>query len=424
MRVLVVGSGGREHAICWKIKQSTLLTRLYSAPGNVGISEIADCVDIKPDECERLLEFAISEKIDLTVIGPEQSLVKGVVDKFRGYGLKIFGPTMFASQLESSKIFAKGFMTRYGIPTADYRVFRSSERKEIEKYINNSDYPIVIKADGLAAGKGVVIADDVSTAEATLVNFMDKKIFGESGEKIVIEKYLKGQEASVFAISDGEYYIILPPSQDHKKIREGETGKNTGGMGSYAPANKIVCQDVMEKVRSRIIEPVIRNIKNEGTEFTGCLYAGLMINEKKDPYVIEFNTRFGDPETQSVLPLIKSDFLELLLLASEGKLREYKHEFSDLHACTVVLASEGYPDNYITGFEIEGLNNITQGCVVFHAGTKLKNGKVVSSGGRVLNVTGISEKNLSEAIDIAYRNCELINFRNKYYRKDIGKKGL
>ncbi|MCX7878658.1 MAG: phosphoribosylamine--glycine ligase, partial [Ignavibacteria bacterium] len=323
-----------------------------------------------------------------------------------------------------SKSYAKNFMTSCGIPTAEYKVFDSSQRVELENYIKTASYPIVIKADGLAAGKGVVIADDFSIATLTIADYMDRKIHGPSGERVVIEKFLTGTEASVFAVSDGENYVILPSSQDHKKIAEGETGKNTGGMGSYAPASKIVTSSVMDKVRKKIIEPVISNMRNSGEDYTGCLYAGLMIDESDEPYVIEFNTRFGDPETQSVLPLIKSDFLELLLSASAGKLKDYRLELSDSYACTVVLASEGYPDDYSTGFEITGLENISEDCVVFHAGTKMKDGKIVSSGGRVLNVTGVSDKSLHEAINIAYRNCKLINFENKYYRKDIGEKGL
>lgn len=424
MKVLVIGSGGREHAIVWKLKQSPIVSELYCSPGNAGISELAVCLNIKADDIKGLLDFAKSNKIDLTVVGPEIPLEKGITDIFEENNLKIFGPAKFAAKLEHSKIFAKNFMKKYNIPTAEYKVFSKDEYSETADYLDSVSYPVVIKADGLAAGKGVVIAEDKKDALKTIENFFINKIFGASGESIVIEQFLQGYEASVFAVCDGENYIVLPSSQDHKKIGEGETGKNTGGMGAYSPADKTVTPYVLEKVKHEIIEPVLNNMKNQGNEFKGCLYCGLMIDKNQNPFVIEFNTRFGDPETQAVIPKIESDFAELLLYSAEGKLSGYNLKVNNNYYCTVVLASAGYPDKFETGKEITGLEKVTDSCIIFHAGTKELNGKIYSNGGRVLNVTGYSDKNLKEAINIAYQNSEIINFENKYYRKDIGKKGL
>lgn len=425
MKVLVVGNGGREHAIIWKLKQSPNVNKIYCTIGNAGINQIAEAVNIKPDDIDTLSEFVKEKEINFSVIGPEVPLSLGIVDEFERNGLKVFGPGRYAAQLETSKVFAKEFMKRHNIPTAKYERFSSDEKDKALNYLALQAYPLVIKADGLAAGKGVVICEDLRSAEETIDEFFEAKIFGESGEKIVIEEYLNGQEASVFAVSDGEDCVILSPAQDHKKILDGEKGKNTGGMGSFAPAFKIVSSDVMNKVKQRIIEPVIENMKSEGYPFKGCLYCGLMIDKKDDPYVVEFNTRFGDPESQVVLPLIKSDFLEMLLAASEGRIRNYKLETGNKFYCSVVLASKGYPDKYDTGKEITGLDKTDDDCIVFHAGTKPGDGgKVLSAGGRVLNVVGVSDKDLKSAIEAAYKNIQFINFENKYYRTDIGQKGL
>ncbi len=425
MNILVIGSGGREHAIVWKLTESPAVTKIYCAPGNAGIDELAEPVNIKADDINGLLDFAKKNKIDFTVVGPEVPLSLGIVDLFEKEGLKIFGPDKYAAQLESSKVFAKEFMKRYSIPTAGFEQFGTADKEIINGFLTASDYPVVIKADGLAAGKGVVICEDIQSAKQTIADFFDNKIFGSAGEKIVIEEFLTGQEASVFAICDGENYIVLPPAQDHKKIFDGENGKNTGGMGSFAPAEKNVKDETLNKVKSRIIEPVLKHMKDEGHPFKGCLYCGLMIDKSGDPYVIEFNARFGDPETQVVVPLIDSDFLDLLLASSDGRIKEYKLSKKRGYYCTVVLASKGYPDKYETGKEITGLNSITENCIVFHAGTKKNSeGKIVSSGGRVLNVVGYSEKSLKDAIDTAYKNAGIINFENKYFRTDIGKKGL
>ncbi|MBZ0203819.1 MAG: phosphoribosylamine--glycine ligase [Ignavibacteria bacterium] len=424
MKILVIGSGGREHAIVWKLKESPQVSKIYCAPGNAGIGEIAECINIKADDVKGLLKFVKDSDIDFTVVGPEVALEAGIVDEFNNQGLKIFGPQKNAARLEHSKIFAKDFMKRHNVPTAGYRNFSSTQSKEVSEYLESSKYPLVIKADGLAAGKGVVICANEKEAVKTVKEIFETGVFGRAGSNIVIEEFLESEEVSIFAICDGEDYIVLPASQDHKKIGEGETGKNTGGMGSFAPANKIATPELIEKVKQRIIEPVLRNMKSEGNEFKGCLYCGLMVDKSGDPYVIEFNTRFGDPETQAVLPLVSSDLLDMFIASAEGKIGSYKLELSNDFYCSVVLASKGYPDKYKTGREIKGLDKITKDCIVFHAGTKLDGSKVVSSGGRVLNVTGRSNKNLKEAINTAYENAEIINFENKYYRKDIGQKGL
>jgi phosphoribosylamine---glycine ligase len=424
LKVLVIGSGGREHAIVWKLKQSPLVTKLYCAPGNAGINQTAEEVKIKADDVGGLLKFAKDTEIDFTVCGPEVPLELGIVDEFNKNGLKIFGPQKSAARLEHSKIFAKEFMKRHNIPTAGFERFSSGEKDKALAYLKNAKYPVVIKADGLAAGKGVIICNNETESVEAVNEIFGDRVFGSAGENIVVEDYLTGVEASVFAICDGADYVVLPPAQDHKKIGEGETGKNTGGMGSYAPAGKIVTQEVLEMTKKRIIEPVLAKMKTEGNEFKGVLYCGLMIDDMGEPYVIEFNTRFGDPETQVVLPMIESDLLELLIASAEGNIKDHNLKVSGDNYCCVVLASGGYPDKYETGKEITGLDKVTDDCIVFHAGTSLKDGKVVSYGGRIINVVGKSGCGLEEAIKTAYLNAERIDFDNKIYRKDIGLKGL
>lgn len=424
MKVLVIGSGGREHAIAWKLKQSLLVTKLCCAPGNAGIVDSAENVNIKADDIDGLLKFVTENKIDFTVVGPEVPLEKGIVDVFSSEGHKIFGPSKAAARLENSKSFSKDFMKRHGIPTAAYNVFSADESIKAKECLAEAAYPLVIKADGLAAGKGVIICSTQEEASAAISDILESKVFGSAGSSIVVEEFLEGREASIFAICDGSSYVVLPSSQDHKKIGENETGKNTGGMGSYSPAANVVTPEVLEKVKKRIIEPVLENMKNEGSEFKGCLYCGLMIDKQGDPFVIEFNTRFGDPETQAVLPLIKSDLLEIFMASESGSINNYRLEAGDGYTCCIVLASGGYPDSYETGKKITGLNSIGKDCLVFHAGTKNENGDVVSSGGRVLNVVGYSKSSLKEAISIAYENAAKINFENKYFRKDIAQKGL
>lgn len=425
MKVLVIGSGGREHAIVWKLNQSNKVDKIYCAPGNAGINKIAEAVNIKPVDIHGLIEFVKENDIGFTVVGPEAPLAIGIVDEFEKEGLKIFGTSASAARLENSKVFAKDFMKRHGIPTAKYESFSSAEKDKAVEHLKNSSYPVVIKADGLAAGKGVIIAEDFRQASETIDEFFENKIFGTAGEQIVIEEFLRGVEASVFAICDGENYIVLPPAQDHKKIGNGETGKNTGGMGAYAPATKIVTPEILERVKERIIEPVLKNMKAEGCEFKGVLYCGLMVDDNGDPFVIEFNTRFGDPETQVVLPMIKSDLLEMFITSAEGLLNNYMLETYNMYYVCVVMASKGYPDKYEIGKEITGLDSIDKDGIVFHAGTIVSaDGKVLSAGGRVLNVVGFSGVDLKSAIDTAYRNVNKIKFDNEYFRTDIGSKGL
>jgi phosphoribosylamine--glycine ligase len=425
MKILVIGNGGREHAIVWKLKQSTKVEKIFCTLANAGIAEIAESVNIKPDDVLALIDFVRSNHIDLTVVGPEAPLASGIVDEFSKAGIKVFGPSKNAARLETSKVFAKEFLKKYHIPTADFERFNCTEIKKAYSYLGTVNFPIVIKVDGLAAGKGVLICGDISEAKTAVSNIFESKIFGTAGDNIVVEEFLTGQEASVFAICDGTDYVVLPPAQDHKKILDGEKGKNTGGMGSFAPAYNIVDDSVMLKVRSRIIKPVLKYMKQEGNEFKGCLYCGLMIDAAKDPYVIEFNVRFGDPETQVVLPLLRSDFVELLLASVDGNIKNCKIETQEKYFCCVVLASKGYPDKYETGKEITGIKPAEEHCLIFHAGTKInEEGKVITSGGRVLNVVGQSDESLLKAIENAYRGVEMVNFENKYFRTDIGRKGL
>jgi phosphoribosylamine--glycine ligase len=424
MKVLVIGNGGREHTIIWKLKQSPKVSKIYCTIGNAGINKIAEVIYTKADDIDSLLKFAKENGIDFTIAGPEVPLSLGVVDRFEAEGLEIFGPSKYAAQLETSKVFAKEFMQKHNIPTARFEKFTLGEKKIALGFLAASYFPVVIKADGLAAGKGVVICDNGESASQTITDFFDKKVFGSAGENIVIEEFLRGQEASVFAVCDGKDYIVLPPAQDHKKILDGEKGKNTGGMGSFAPAKKIVSEETLVKVKAKIIEPVLENMKKDGHGFKGCLYCGLMIDDSGDPSVVEFNVRFGDPEAQVVLPLVESDFLDLLTSSVDGNIKDYELKTGNDFYCCVVLASGGYPDKYEKGKEIMGLENVTDDCIVFHAGTRLSDGKVLTYGGRVLNVVGKSSTSLREAIDTAYKNADIINFENKYFRKDIGKKGL
>jgi phosphoribosylamine--glycine ligase len=425
MDILVIGNGGREHALIWKLRQSKNIGGVYCTIGNAGINKIAEPVNIKPEDIPEIIKFAKGHNIGLTVVGPEVPLSLGIVDEFMLKGLNVFGPSKQAAMLETSKIFAKEFMKRHNIPTAMFERFNAEEKKKSIEYLNSIKYPVVIKADGLAAGKGVIICQDKIEAEQTIHDIFDTRIFGSAGDSIVVEEFLIGNEASLFAICDGGNYIVLPPAQDHKKILDGEQGKNTGGMGSFAPANKIVTDEILTKVKKRIIEPVLRYMKDEGYEFRGCLYCGLMIDDSSDPYVVEFNVRFGDPETQVVIPLIESDLLDLLLASSDGRIKDYALKIKNEYYCSVVLASKGYPDKYVTGKVIKGLDRVDENCIVFHAGTKTSEiGEAISTGGRVLNVVGRSEKSLKQAIENAYKNIDLIEFENKYFRKDIGKKGL
>ncbi|MDI6767140.1 MAG: phosphoribosylamine--glycine ligase [Bacteroidota bacterium] len=422
MKILVIGSGGREHGLVWKIKQSPLVSKLYCAPGNAGISSIAEIVPIKATDKNALLLFAKYEGIDLTVVGPEHPLTEGIVDLFESNGLKTFGPSRLAAELEGSKVFSKQFMKRYDIPTAEFRSFNIEERFDAERYINEVPVPIVIKADGLAAGKGVTVCETKEQALETLDSMFEQKVFGEAGSKIVIEEFLVGEEASVFALTDGKEYVVLSPAQDHKRILDGDKGKNTGGMGAYAPTS-IVTDEVLNRVKRDIIRPTLLGMAKEGRQYKGCLYIGLMITET-GPKVVEYNCRFGDPETQIVLPLIDEDIVPFLFEIANGKLSKTKIKLKNASAVCVVIASRGYPDRYEVDKSIVGLDAIKeQNVVVFHAGTKYNKDDIVTSGGRVLGVTAIGV-DLEETVDEAYRAVEKITFDGAYYRSDIGKKGI
>jgi len=425
MNILVIGSGGREHAIVWKLRQSSRVKALYCAPGNAGIARQAQLVSLEPTDIQGLLRFAKENGVDLTVVGPEQPLVDGIVDEFERNGLRIFGPSRSAAMLEGSKAFAKQFMASHGIPTARFRSFSSDRMSQAEAYARELPLPVVVKADGLAAGKGVLICETHDAAIVALREMMSNKAFGSAGEKVVIEEYLEGEEASVFALTDGDRFAVLATAQDHKRILDGDQGKNTGGMGAYA-AVPMVTEEVLKQIEEEIIVPTLEGMKNDGVPYRGCLYCGLMITPT-GPKVIEYNCRFGDPETQVVVPLIDGDLAEILLSISERRLDPSNVKQHTASAVCVVMASRGYPDDYQTGKVIHGLENVRHedGLVVFHSGTRSDGEQVVSSGGRVLGVTAIGYgHDLKGTIDAAYRAVDSLTFDGAYYRSDIGQKGL
>ena len=413
MKVLVVGSGGREHAICWKISENKDVEKIYCAPGNGGIAllEKGENVDIKGSD--KLLDFALKNKIDLTIVGSEELLVDGIVDKFKGAGLKIFGPDKKAALLEGSKAFAKDFMKKYGIKTAAYEVFNDPERAK--EYIKKCEFPLVVKASGLAAGKGVLICEDMESALKAVDEIMIDKVFNEAGHEIVVEEFLDGVEASILSITDSRLILPFISAKDHKKIGEKETGLNTGGMGTIAP-NPYVTDEVYKTFVNDIMEPTLKGIKAEKMDFAGFIFFGLMIT-KKGVYLLEYNMRLGDPETQVILPLLQSDFIDLLNSGLNKELDKAEVKWSDKSTCCVVLASGGYPKKYAKGYEITGLSDVDD--LVFVAGAKEEDGKLYTNGGRVLNVVGIGN-NLEEARSKAYAAIEKINFKDKYFRKDIG----
>lgn len=429
MRILVIGSGGREHALVWKIAQSKLCAKLFCAPGNGGIAQIAECIDIQADDIDGLLKFARQEKIDLTVVGPEKALALGIVDEFTKAGLKIFGPQKNAANLEASKVFSKELMAKYKVPTADFKVFDNPE--EAKSYIEAHGAPCVIKADGLAAGKGVVVAKTIEEAKTAVTSMMQDKVFGEAGKKIIIEECLQGQEASILVITDSREVVALASAQDHKRIFNRDQGANTGGMGAYSPA-PVVTADILKEVMEKIIYRVIDGLAKEGIDYRGVLYAGIMLT-KQGPQALEFNVRFGDPETQAILPRLKSDLVEIMLASCAGKLSKFKTLAWDKRACVcVVCAAGGYPGNYAQGQEISGLEEAAKlpDVVVFHAGTlrlrsgQAKNGfKYSTCGGRVLGVTGLGST-IQEAIKRAYQAVDKIKFEGIYYRQDIGEKAV
>ena len=423
MNVLLIGSGGREHALAWKISKSKSLEKLFINPGNPGTAQTGKNVRIGSNH-PAIAAFCKENRIDLVVIGPEQPLVEGLADFLRSEGIKVFGPGRAAAEIEGHKSFAKQLMVKYNIPTASYRKFDNSRIEETLAYLKSYDFPAVIKADGLAAGKGVIICRSYSDAEKAIKEIFTDNIFGEAGNKIIVEEFLQGEEASILAVTDGEEFILLPSSQDHKRIGENDTGKNTGGMGAYSPA-PVITEEVISKVKQKIIIPVIKGLKNEGKKFTGCLYAGLMITAD-GPKVVEFNCRFGDPETQAVLPLIEGDFLRLLSSAASGSLDKKAVSFPGGTAVCVVATSQGYPDNYKKGIEISGLDSIENDrIIVFHAGTSIKDKRIFTSGGRVLGVTAVLKENdLQKARTLAYDALKHIKFDGMYFRRDIGMKAF
>jgi phosphoribosylamine--glycine ligase len=421
MRILVIGGGGREHTLCWKLSQSQKVDKIYCVPGNAGISEIADCQKIEYEKnFLPLVQLVKKEGIDFTIVGPEVPLVNGIVNYFQKRNLPIFGPSKKAALLEGSKVFAKRFMRKYGIPTADFKVF--SDPDKAIKYIKKEKAPKVIKADGLAAGKGSLVANTKDETIKVIELIMKKKAFGEAGKKIVVEKKLRGKEISFFVLTDGKTIKSLVSSQDHKRIYDKDKGPNTGGMGAYSPAP--VAPSLYNKILRRIVIPTLRGMRDEGREYKGVLYVGLMI-EKGNPKVLEFNVRFGDPETQVTLPRLKNDLLDVLLAVHNGNLNKINLEWRSQAAVCVVLASGGYPDKYEKGKQIKGLENLSRlrNIFPFYAGVGKEDGRLVTNGGRVIGVTALS-KDLKKAIREVYRAVNKVYFEGMYYRKDIGYKGL
>ena len=424
MRILILGSGGREHALARALAQSDRTTAVFTAPGNPGTAAVGTNVDVASDDLEALVAFARDADIDLTVVGPEKPLVHGVVDRFEDAGLRIVGPTADAARLEGSKAFADAFMERHGIPTADFRVFEGDEQKAAADYLEAVGAPIVVKASGLAGGKGAFVCKTLDEAHNALQEIMDDRAFGAAGDRVVIEEYMEGEEASVFALTDGTHYVSLPPSQDHKPIGEGDTGPNTGGMGAYAPA-PVIPESMLNRVCRTIIEPTLAGMQEEGTPYRGVLYCGLMITDE-GPKVVEYNCRFGDPEAQVVLPLLASDLVDVFEALVEGRMREVALDAHSGAAACVVLASGGYPVHYDTGFDITGLAeaNALDGVHVIHAGTRQQpDGTLVTDGGRVLGVTAVGN-GLPAVLRRAYDGVDAITFDGKTYRGDIGQKGL
>jgi phosphoribosylamine--glycine ligase len=420
----LIGSGGREHAIAYKLIDSVQLEKLYILPGNPGTAQLGDNIPIDMNDHQAILEFCKTKNIELAIIGPEKPLVDGLSDILTKNSIKVFGPSANAARIESEKSYAKNLMRKYGIPTANFVEFSSDEFSAALDYLRTSSYPTVIKADGLAAGKGVIICNTFEEAGKTVDSIFNDKIFGKSGDKIVIEEFLVGEEASIFAITDGDNFVTLPSAQDHKRIGDNDTGKNTGGMGSYSPA-PIVTTKILHEVEKKIIAPTLNALLKDNNKFIGCLYCGLMLT-KDGPKVIEFNCRFGDPETQSVLPLLEGDFLELLYSAASGAINSKAVKYNGGSSVCVIAASKGYPDSYKTGYRIEGFEKIDDPeIVVFHSGTKLEGNRLLSNSGRVLGITSIlSYNNILEAQEKAYRAIEKVHFTHMYFRNDIASKAI
>jgi len=421
IKTLIIGSGGREHAIGWKVLRSTRAGQIYFAPGNAGTAKIGVNVNIKTTDIEKLIEFAQKEKIDLTLALPDDPLALGIVDEFQKTGLRIWGPTKVASRLEWSKSFSKDFMKRHSLPTARFEIFE--DFKIAKGYISRQQMPVVVKADGLAFGKGVVICETLLQAEKTLEDIMVKKIFGNSGNQVVVEEFLTGPEISIHALSDGKNYKIFPTAQDHKRIGEGDMGLNTGGMGVVAPLS-FIGNEMLKRIEEEIIAPTLRAMIDEGTPFEGILYPSLMLTDS-GPKIIEFNARFVDPEAQTYMRMLETDILDIFDACIDGRLDELQIKWKALSACTIVLASGGYPGGYEKGKLISGVDEaeMQPDIVVFHAGTKMENNTLVTGGGRVLGVSATGSS-LEEALLKAYRAVEKISFEGMQYRKDIGKRAL
>src|SRR5690242_4004415 len=424
MKILVIGSGGREHALAWKLAQSPHVDEVVVAPGNAGTAREPRMrnADVSATDLDGMLKLARDERADFTVVGPEAPLVAGMVDAFRAAGLRIFGPTAAAAQLEGSKSFTKGFLARHAIPTAHYAVFTALD--PALAYVRDHGAPIVIKADGLAAGKGVVVAMTLAEAEHALCDMLDAHAFGDASARVVIEEFLEGEEASYIVMADGVHYLPMASSQDHKRVGEGDTGPNTGGMGAYSPA-PVVTPEIERRIRSEIIEPTLRGMAEEGAPFTGFLYAGLMIDRAGAPRVIEFNVRFGDPETQPIMQRLRSDFADLIDAALDGRLDRAEAEWDPRPSLGVVIAARGYPGKPKTGDAISGLDaDFGTDVKVFHAGTKLDgDGRALTAGGRVLCVCALGN-DLSQARDCAYGAARHIDFDGAFHRRDIGHRAL
>lgn len=416
MKILVVGGGGREHAICWKLSKEANVDKIYCAPGNAGISNVAQCIDIQDSNIENLLNFAKENQIDLTIVGPEIPLVAGIVDKFEKEGLKIFGPNKKCAQLEGSKAFSKDFMIRHNLPTAKYKEY--TDLDEAISEIDSFGYPVVIKADGLAAGKGVVIPENREDAITTLKEMMSDKKFGNAGDKIVVEEFLTGIETSILAFVDNDTIVPMVSSKDHKKVFEGETGLNTGGMGTFSPS-EIYTEKLAKEVQEKILDKTLEGFKKDNLNYKGILFVGLMITED-GPKILEYNVRFGDPETQSVLFRLDTDLNKIISEILDNNLKNIEINYSKEEAICVMLTSGGYPENYEKGKVISGLENLDSDIVVFHSGTKFDNENIVTNGGRVIGITA-KGKTVKEAAQKVYENIKKINFEKMHYRKDIWK---
>lgn len=416
MNILVIGSGAREHTLVWKLAQSAKADKIYAVPGNPGMAQLAECIDgISITDNDALVKLAQEKNVELAVVGPEVPLTNGAVDAFNAAGIKAFGPVQAAAEIEGSKSFSKNLMKKYNIPTAKYEVF--TEAEAAKEYIRQEGAPIVIKADGLAAGKGVIVAMTLEEALGAIDEIMGDQAFGAAGSRVVVEEFMVGEEVSVLCFTDGKTIVPMVPSQDHKRVYDHDKGPNTGGMGAYAPA-PVGTPELLAQVQKEVLEPTIKAMEQEGRLYKGCLYAGLMVTEA-GPRVVEFNARFGDPETQVVLPLLESDLVDVMLACIDGKLAETEVKWSDGAAVCIVMAAGGYPKSYNKGDEIVGIDAAeSDGCTVFHAGTSAKDGHIYTNGGRVLGVVAKAD-GIKEAVDKAYAGVDKISFKDAHFRHDI-----